>query len=238
MLKAPNFELKNMSTISTENYLKKIFNHNKVFGEKINAVKLAQELSVSNAAISDMAKKLSKHGLISYEKYKGIELTDKGEQMALNVIRRHRLWELFLIKVLNMPWSEVHEQAEVLEHHTSEKLIDRIDEFLGYPDFDPHGHPIPRKNGSLPDAQYYISLAEAVEGSSYELMQVDDHEKKLISYLTKVGFVLNTRFVVIDKLDFDKSYTIKFNDTVLSVSQKISESLYLKEIIEAGEKNG
>ena len=142
-----------MSTISTENYLKKIFNHNKAFGEKINAVKLAQELSVSNAAISDMAKKLSKHGLISYEKYKGIELTDKGEQMALNVIRRHRLWELFLIKVLDIPWSEVHEQAEVLEHHTSDKLIDRIDEFLGFPDFDPHGHPIPRKNGSLPDAQ-------------------------------------------------------------------------------------
>ncbi|MDP2036164.1 MAG: metal-dependent transcriptional regulator [Ignavibacteria bacterium] len=226
-----------MSTISTENYLKKIFNHNKAFGEKINAVKLAQELAVSNAAISDMAKKLSKYGLISYEKYKGIELTDKGEQMALNVIRRHRLWELFLIKVLDMPWSEVHEQAEVLEHHTSEKLIDRIDEFLGFPDFDPHGHPIPRKNGSLPDAQNYITLAEAVEGSSYELMQVDDHEKKLISYLTKVGFALNTRFVVIDRLDFDKSFTIKFNDTVLSVSQKISESLYLKEIIGAGEKN-
>ncbi len=226
-----------MSTISTENYLKKIFNHKKAFGEKINAVKLAQELSVSKAAISEMAKKLSKHGLISYEKYKGMELTDKGENMALNVIRRHRLWELFLIKVLDMPWSEVHEQAEILEHHTSEKLIDRIDEYLGFPDFDPHGHPIPKKNGTLPGDQDYITLADAAEGSSYELVQVDDHEKKLISYLTKVGFVLNTQFEVINKLDFDKSFTIKFKDTIISLSQKISDSLYLKEIKQVGEKN-
>ncbi|MFA7419512.1 MAG: metal-dependent transcriptional regulator [Melioribacteraceae bacterium] len=226
-----------MSTISTENYLKKIFNHQKAFGEKINAVKLAQELSVSKAAISDMAKKLSKHGLISYEKYKGMELTDKGENMALNVIRRHRLWELFLIEVLDMPWSEVHEQAEVLEHHTSEKLIDRIDEYLGFPDFDPHGHPIPKKNGTLPEDQNFITLAAATEGSSYEFVQVDDHEKKLISYLTKVGFVLNTKFEVIDKLDFDKSFTIKFEDKVISLSQKISESLFLKELNREGEKN-
>lgn len=226
-----------MSTISTENYLKKIFNHKQAYGERINAVKLAQELSVSNAAISDMAKKLSKHGFISYEKYKGMELTDKGENLAINVIRRHRLWELFLTKVLDMPWSEVHEQAEILEHHTSEKLIDRIDEYLGFPDFDPHGHPIPKKNGTLPEDQNYIALAEAIEGLSYEFVQVDDHEKKLISYLTKVGFVLNTKFEVIDKLDFDKSFTIKFDNKVISLSQKISESLFLKEIKHEGEKN-
>ncbi len=219
-----------MSTISTENYLKKIFNYSQAFGESINTVKLAQELSVSNAAISDMAKKLAKQGLVTYEKYKGMELTSTGEQMALNVIRRHRLWELFLIKVLDLPWSEVHDQAEVLEHHTSEKLIDRIDEYLGFPDFDPHGHPIPKKNGTLPESQQYITLSEASEDSFYKLMQVDDGDKELVNYLSKVGLVLNTEFEVVHKLDFDKSFTIKFNDKTLSVSQKISESIYLKEI--------
>ncbi|MFA7359698.1 MAG: metal-dependent transcriptional regulator [Candidatus Kapaibacterium sp.] len=227
-----------MTTISTENYLKKIYNHSQSFSENINTLKLAQELSVSNAAISDMAKKLSRQGLVNYEKYKGMELTDKGELIALNVIRRHRLWELFLNKVLNLPWSEVHEQAEILEHHTSENLIDRIDEYLGFPEFDPHGHPIPKKNGVLPEMQHFITLAEAVEGSFYRLMQVDDGDKDLIDYLSKVGFVLNTEFEVIHKLDYDKSFTIKFRHKTLSLSQQISNSIYLKEIKKVREKNG
>jgi DtxR family Mn-dependent transcriptional regulator len=218
-----------MSTISTENYLKKIFNYSQAFGENINTVKLAQELSVSNAAISDMAKKLSKQGLVNYEKYKGMELTVKGEKMALNVIRRHRLWELFLTKVLGLAWGEVHEQAEILEHHTSEKLIDRIDEYLGFPDFDPHGHPIPKKDGALPVYENFITLAETSEGSFYTLVQVDDSDKELINYLSSVGLVLDTEIEIIHKLDFDKSLTIRFNDKTLSVSQKISESVILKE---------
>lgn len=227
-----------METISTENYLKKIFNHSQIYNDNINTVKLAQGLSVSNAAISDMAKKLSRKGLVTYEKYKGMELTDKGKRIALNVIRRHRLWELFLVKVLNYPWSEVHDQAEILEHHTSENLIDRIDEYLGFPEFDPHGHPIPGKNGVLPKIQNFITLAEAAEGSKYRLMQVDDSDKNLIDYLTKIGFVLNTEFEVIHKLDFDKSFTIKFGNKMLSLSQQISNSVYLKEIIKVRRKNG
>ena len=226
-----------MNTISTENYLKKIFNHSHTFSENINTVKLAQELSVSKAAISDMAKNLSRKGLVNYEKYKGMELTDKGERIALNVIRRHRLWELFLVKVLDLSWSEVHEQAEILEHHTSENLIDRIDEYLGFPNFDPHGHPIPKKNGVLPEKRYFITLADAKEGSSYKLMQVDDGDKNLINYLSKVGFVLNTEFEVIHKLSFDKSITIKFKNKTLSLSQQITESVYLKEIKKVWGKN-
>ena len=219
-----------MSTISKENYLKVIFNHNYTSGENASTVKLAQELSVSNAAISDMAKKLSQEGLISYKKYKGMELTDEGEKIALNVIRRHRLWESFLIKVLDLSWSEVHDQAEKLEHHTSESLIDRIDEFLNYPEFDPHGHPIPRKNGTLPKSPKLLNLAVVEIGNEYEIIQVDDKDNKLIDYLSKVGLVLNTKLEVIDKLDFDKSLTVKFEDKTLSISQKISESVFVKPI--------
>ncbi len=220
-----------MSTISKENYLKAIFNQNKNLSENVNSAKLAQELSVSNAAITDMAKKLSQNGLINYEKYKGIVLTEEGEKIALRVIRRHRLWELFLIKVLDIPWSKVHEQAEVLEHHTSEYLIDKIDEFLKYPEFDPHGHPIPKKDGSIPIVPKLISLSEASENKIYKLIQVDDKDSELINYLSKVGLVLFTEFEVIHKLDFDKSMTIKFENTTLSVSKKITESVFVNEII-------
>lgn len=134
-----------MSTISKENYLKVIFNQNELVNDFVTTSQMAQELDVSNAAISDMAKKLSSEGLITYEKYKGMELTSKGEKMALKVIRRHRLWELFLMKILGLNWSEIHDEAENLEHHSSDFLIDKIDEYLGYPEFDPHGHPIPKK---------------------------------------------------------------------------------------------
>ena len=219
-----------MSTVSKENYLKVIFNHNHTSGENASTVKLAQELSVSNAAISDMAKKLSQEGLISYKKYKGMELTDEGAKIALNVIRRHRLWESFLIKVLDLPWSEVHDQAEKLEHHTSEFLIDKIDEYLNFPEFDPHGHPIPRKNGTLPKSPKHLLLADAEAGQEYELVQVDDKNNKLIDYLSKVGLILNTKFEVIDKLDFDKSLTVKFENKTLSISQKISESVLVKPV--------
>jgi DtxR family Mn-dependent transcriptional regulator len=217
-----------MSTVSKENYLKVIYNHIYSLGENASTVKLAQELSVSNAAISDMAKKLSQEGLISYKKYKGMELTDEGEKIALNVIRRHRLWELFLIKVLDLPWSQVHDQAEKLEHHTSDFLIDKIDEYLEYPEFDPHGHPIPRKNGSFPKSPKLMILADAEVGNEYEIIQVDDRDNKLIDYLSKVGLVLNTKLEVISKLEFDKSLTIKFGSQILSISQKISESIFVK----------
>ncbi len=217
-----------MSTVSKENYLKVIFNHNHSSGENASTVKLAQELAVSNAAISDMAKKLSQEGLITYKKYKGMELTDEGEKIALNVIRRHRLWELFLIKVLDLSWSEVHDQAERLEHHTSEFLIDKIDEYLEYPEFDPHGHPIPRKNGTLPKSPKLMILAEAEQGIEYEIIQVDDRNNQLIDYLSKVGLVLNSKFKVIDKLEFDKSLTVKLNSNTIMISQKISESIFVK----------
>ena len=219
-----------MSTISKENYLKEIFNHKFTEGDSATTVKLAQKLSVSNAAISDMAKKLSKEGLISYEKYKGMGLTAEGEKLALKVIRKHRLWELFLIKSLDISWSEVHDQAEKLEHNTSDFLIDKIDEYLGFPEFDPHGHPIPQKNGSLPKSPKVISLAECEKGVKYKFVQVNDRDNELIAYLTKVGLILNTEFEIIDKLEFDKSFTIKFGTETLSISQKISESVFVKSL--------
>lgn len=217
-----------MSTVSKENYLKAIFNYNVNIGESATTKKIAEELSVSNAAITDMAKKLSEEGLISYEKYKGMELTSEGEKIALKVVRRHRLWELFLVKVLGLNWNEVHNEAEKLEHQTSEFLIDRIDEFLGYPEFDPHGHPIPSKNGTLPKTPKIIPLYEAEKGLTYEFVRVNDRDSELINYLMKVGLLLNTEMFIEDKLKFDESTMVTYNGKTISLSKKIAESIYVK----------
>ncbi|MEW6196479.1 MAG: metal-dependent transcriptional regulator [Bacteroidota bacterium] len=219
-----------MATISKENYLKTIFNYKANSGVNATTVKVAQDLSVSNAAISEMAKKLSEEGLISYKKYKGMELTSNGEKVALKVIRRHRLWELFLVKALGIGWNEVHGEAERLEHHTSEFLIDKIDEYLGFPDFDPHGHPIPKKNGTIPKTPKVILLSEAEKDNVYEFVRVDDRDSELINYLIRIGFLLNTELTVVDKLSFDNSVTISFNKKTLSMSNKLTKSIYVKAV--------
>lgn len=216
-----------MSTVSIENYLKTILNQRITMGNGATTSQMATDLSVSNAAVSDMAKKLSRQGLVNYEKYKGMELTSKGEKIALKIIRRHRLWELFLIKVLGLDLSEVHDEAEKLEHFSSDFLIDKIDQFLNFPDFDPHGHPIPKKNGALPKLPNLIKLSDAEIGSKYQFVSVNDKDSALINYLVKSGLLLGSKLEVIDKLDFDKSLTVKFNTTILSLSNKISDSVFV-----------
>jgi DtxR family Mn-dependent transcriptional regulator len=219
-----------MSTISKENYLKTIFNNSIDSGSNATATKLANDLSVSTAAITDMAKRLCEDGLVTYEKYKGMELTSSGEKAALKIIRRHRLWELFLKEVLEMSWSEVHDEAEKLEHHTSEFLIDKIDKYLNYPDFDPHGHPIPRKNGTIPKTPNVIPLSKCEKGILCEFVRVNDRDNELIDYLAKVGLELNSKFEVVDKLAFDQSISIRFNNKILSMSKKITESIFIRSV--------
>ncbi len=221
-----------MSTISKENYLKAIFCHISEMENNASTSRIANHLSISSSAISDMAKKLSKEGLVKYEKYKGIMLTPHGEKAALKVIRRHRLWELFLMNVLGLDWSEVHDEAEKLEHYSSEFLIDRIDEYLGHPDFDPHGHPIPKKNGSIPEIPNVILLAEAETNNKYELIRVNDKESELINFLKKVGLKLNSKLEIVDKLDYDNSISVMFNKKNITLSKKVTDNLFVRLIEE------
>lgn len=221
-----------MSTISKENYLKAIFSHISEMENNASTSMIANHLSISSSAISDMAKKLSKEGLVKYEKYKGIMLTPHGEKAALKVIRRHRLWELFLMNVLGLDWSEVHDEAEKLEHYSSDFLIDRIDEYLGHPDFDPHGHPIPKKNGSLPEIPNVIMLAEAETNNKYELIRVNDKESELINFLKRVGLKLNSKLEILDKLDYDNSISVMFNKKNITLSKKVTDNLFVRLIEE------
>ncbi len=172
-------------SVSVENFIKAIYELKVDAQEAATSSKLALKLSISNAAITDMAKKLHIQGLVIYQKYKEIQLTEAGEQMALSVIRRHRLWETFLSQVLSLGWDKVHDEAERLEHETSDFLLGEIDKYLGYPKFDPHGDPIPDSNLNIPIAEASVSLEECTELGQYKILRVQHHSEEITSFLTR-----------------------------------------------------
>ena len=219
-----------MANISKEDYVKEIYHLSCESNELVSTAYLADKLAVSNAASTDMVKRLDSQGLLNYERYKGVELTDQGEILALKMVRRHRLWETFLINTLGLSWSEVHEEAEVLEHQTSDFLVDKIDEFLGYPKFDPHGDPIPSKDGTLPEMPNLISLSDAVIGDVYKVKRVDHSNKELMEYLTSVGIELEKEINVINILGFDNSIIIKIDETQHSFSSQVASRLYVMKL--------
>lgn len=173
---------------ATENYLKAVYQL--ASRDKQNTVgsgEIAKRVGVAPATATLMLKRLAESGLLRYEAYSGVSLTKKGKAVALKTIRRHRLIELFLVETLGMSWDQVHDEAERLEHAVSDDLIDRIDQYLGKPDVDPHGAPIPRHDGSLPDAVKGISLGACPEGTQFVLQRVPDQSADFLRYLAEVG---------------------------------------------------
>lgn len=218
-----------MANISKENYLKAIYSLAKMNQGYISASKIAEELSVSNAAISEMANKLAKLGYIDYKKYKGIKITPTGEQLAVNVLRKHRLWELFLVETLGLTWGEVHLEAEILEHSTSNFLIDKIDAFLKFPKTDPHGAPIPNKEGNYRIKSNDFALENCEIGKTYKISRVNDRNTELIDYLTKIKLLLNKKIKIKDKLGFDGSIIIELDNQTHSLSEKLVQNIYISE---------
>jgi DtxR family transcriptional regulator, Mn-dependent transcriptional regulator len=219
-----------MISFSKENFLKHIYTNNENGSDYTASSYLAEELKVSNAAITDMSRKLSTEGLVNHFPYKGLSLTQPGRIEALKVLRRHRLWELFLIKTLGMNWSEVHEEAERLEHFSSENLIDKIDKFLDFPHFDPHGAPIPDKSGKMPEMPELILLTEAQPEQEYRVARVLDQDPHIIRYFSRVGLFLNTRLIVIEKFAFDKSINVICNGNEFLISDKVGQTIFLEKI--------
>ncbi len=218
------------TTISKENYLKTVYAQTSRGELTVTTSKIAKKLSITNAATSEMARKLADESLLSYTKYKGVNLTEVGKEIALKVIRRHRLWETFLENVLNMSWSEVHCEAENLEHSSSDLLMDKIDEFLGFPKFDPHGSPIPGKNGEMPEVPDYLPLKEVATGSKYVVTKVSDKNSELIEYFTEIGLLLNKKITLIKRFSFDNSVQIKIDNSFHTLSEKISENIFVSEL--------
>ncbi len=216
-----------MENISKENYLKEIFNREEDFKGPVSTSFLAEKLNVSRSAVSDMAKRLSEEGYIKYKKYYGIQLLPRGRDLAVEVVRKHRLWELFLVETLNMSMCEVHDEAELLEHMTSTKLIDKIDKFLGRPKFDPHGDPIPNKNGKIPRLKKAISLSESKEMEKYVVTRIKDNQKETINYLKQLGITLGEVVVTKKILPNNGGVLIKKGKTLHSLSNKLANGVFV-----------
>jgi len=192
--------------------------------EKVGTNELATALLVKPATVNNMLKKLKEKELVHYEKYGKINLTKTGRKKALDIIRKHRLWETFLYEKLEFNWDEVHEVAEQLEHIKSEKLVDKLDKLLEYPDFDPHGDPIPNKKGEV-KVQVKKTLSDVAVGSSCKMVAVKDDSSSFLQYVIKVGLELNSEIVVVSKQEYDAITVIEVNGLESIVSQLFTENI-------------
>ncbi len=218
-----------MQNISKEDYLSAIYKYRETDGT-IKANIIAEKLSVSGAAVTDMLKKLSKDGYVDYKKYKEIKLSPEGEDYARNMVRRHRIWEVFLHQVVGVPWDELHEEAHNLEHGSSDALINRMEEMLDYPEFDPHGDPIPSKDGTLPSLAENISLSNVSENENAKVVRVNDFDNSFLNYISKIGIHLGEKIFVKEKLGFDKSMMISINDKDINISNTIASNIFVEVI--------
>lgn len=199
-----------MHSFTEENYLKAIYKLIEQGGESVTTNAIAEKVNTKAASVTDMLKKLSDKKLINYLKYQGVTLTAKGEKVALNIIRKHRLWEMFLVEKLDFKWDEVHEVAEQLEHINSEKLISQIDKFLNYPKVDPHGDPIPNAKGKLIVPKSH-ALSKSKKNDVCIMTGVVDHSTAFLRYLDKSGLVLGSEIKIKDLVEFDRSLQIIVN---------------------------
>lgn len=214
-----------MQSFTEENYLKSIYKLQEQNGEAVANSDLAKVMEVHSASVTDMLKKMAKKKLINYEKSKGFKLTEKGKQIAISIIRKHRLWEVFLVEKLGFRWDEVHEMAEQLEHINSEILIARLDTYLGHPKADPHGDPIPNANGIFEKSKS-ILLSEMKKDQHGKFTGVIDHSASFLSYLDKIGIGLGDTIKIKAIEDYDHSFTLQLKGKKeIAISNKVANSL-------------
>lgn len=217
-----------MFTHSEENYIKAIFHLERMSPDGVSTNAIAGQMDTKASSVTDMIKKLAEKNLVNYVKYQGVNLTEKGRKTALSIIRKHRLWEVFLVEKLDFTWDEIHEVAEQLEHIHSEKLIDRLDKLLNFPKFDPHGDPIPTKDGKFQERDKVL-LSELPVGEGGVCVGVKDTSSSFLKFLDKNGIALGRQIRVLDKEEFDNSVQIAVGDKALVVSHLIASNLYVKE---------
>ena len=218
-----------MFTLSEENYIKTIYHLETVSSKGISTNAIAKKLETKASSVTDMVKKLSEKEVVVYKKYQGVILTEFGKKTAANIVRKHRLWEVFLVEKLNFSWDEVHDVAEQLEHIKSPKLIDQIDAFLGFPTHDPHGDPIPDKEGNLKTIEKSL-LSTLSKNESGICVGVNDSSSEFLKFLDKKGITLGKQIKVLEKEDFDDSLSIEIENKKLSISNKIANNLYIQKI--------
>jgi DtxR family Mn-dependent transcriptional regulator len=218
-----------MLSLTEENYLKAIYHLSDGGTQAVTTNDIAMHVQTKAATVTDMVKKLSGKYLVEYEKYYGVHLSKKGKTLALAIVRRHRLWETFLVEKLGFQWDEVHEVAEQLEHIQSPILTEKLDAYLGYPEADPHGHPIPDKNGRVKQIKK-IALAQGIAGHAYKITEVKDGSSSFLQFLAKNALYPGANITIKEVLPFDGSLVIMAaNKIKISISKTTAENILVKD---------
>jgi DtxR family Mn-dependent transcriptional regulator len=210
-----------------ENYLKALIKLSIPADKPVTTNAIAAALNTSAASVTDMLKKLSDKKLITYQRYQGASLTDEGHRLATGLIRKHRLWEVFLVQSLKMPWDEVHDIAEELEHIQSEPLIDKLDAFLGYPKFDPHGDPIPNSQGKY-TLRSQLPLTDLQVGQSGMVIGVREDTSSFLKHLTEKGISLGITATVIAHDAYDHHLQLEIDNRDISLSGQVAQHILVK----------
>lgn len=218
-----------MLSYTEENYLKAIYRLSEGGLKAVLTNEIAESMSTRAASVTDMIKKLSGKNLLSYERYYGARITRLGKSQALTVIRKHRLWETFLVEKLHFSWDEVHDVAEQLEHIQSPLLIEKLDAFLGHPTADPHGHPIPDKDGRVPSLSL-IPLSESPVNKKAVVKSVKHGSPSFLQYLSKIGIYIGAKVMILEKIDFDRSLEIQIDNKGRAfLSRDVAENLLIRQ---------
>ena len=214
-------------TYSEENYLKTIYHLTSMTEEAVSTNAIAEKMDTKASSVTDMLKKLAEKDLLNYIKYQGVSLTENGKLAAKMIVRKHRLWETFLVEKLAFSWDEVHDIAEQLEHIKSEKLINKLDDFLGNPTEDPHGDPIPDSDGRIVKIEKRL-LSELENNQSGICVGVKDTSSDFLKYLDKQEIALGSQIAIIEKETFDNSFKIRVGKKEIMISNKIASNLYIQ----------
>ncbi len=216
-----------MFTSSEENYLKAIFHLQEEVDGGISTSSLSEQLNTKAASVTEMIKRLADKELVDYQKYYGVQLTDTGRKHALLIVRKHRLWEYFLVERLNFNWDEVHDVAEQLEHIKSPKLVEELDAFLGRPEYDPHGDPIPDANGNLPESPKK-KLSYLKQGDKGVCKGFNDNSSAFLQFVSKQNIGLNTPIEVLNIESFDHSMTVLVGKKEILLSKTATDNIYIE----------
>ena len=216
-----------MLSFTEENYLKAIYKLSAI-EESVSTNAIAEKLSTKAASVTDMLKRLYEKGFINYQKYKGVSLTEDGKVIAIKIVRRHRLWETFLVSKLGFTWDEVHPIAEELEHVSSDSLTEKLDSFLGYPKYDPHGDPIPNSKGIF-KSNNNIGIKEMKAKKQYVVHAVTNHDPLYLKHLSKLNLQIGATVELMDTLAFDESLMIKTANGEVYISKQVAEHILVSE---------
>ncbi len=212
---------------SEENYLKTLFKLEHQKDRKVNNIALSKALNLNPATVLEMIRKLTERKMVQFKPDKSIQLTEKGKKKALLTIRKHRLWEVFLVEKMKYKWNEVHELAEQLEHIESDDLVDRLDNFLGKPSFDPHGDPIPDKNGKIKN-NLSVPLSGCAAGKNYTVINLIDTSDAFLQFLGKLNILPGIKIKLLEKQEYDNSFSVEVQKKTVQFSEKVAKNILVQ----------